>query len=66
MKKSLNYLIEERKTLTHTLVESISVPSEPKKHSITELRGLGAEIWEGIDAQEYINELRSEWNDLEI
>ena len=29
-----------------------------KKHSIMELRGLGKEIWEGIDAQEYVDELR--------
>ena len=32
-----------------------------KKRSIMELHGLGAEIWEGIDAQEYVNELRDEW-----
>ena len=33
----------------------------PKKRSLLELEGLGAEIWEGIDAQEYVNELRNEW-----
>ena len=32
-----------------------------KKRSIMELHGLGAEIWEGIDAQEYVNGLRNEW-----
>jgi hypothetical protein len=31
------------------------------KRSIMELHGLGKEIWEGIDAQEYVNELRNEW-----
>ena len=30
--------------------------------SIMELHGLGAEIWEGVDAQEYVNELRKEWD----
>jgi hypothetical protein len=37
--------------------------SEPIKNSrsLLELEGLGAEIWEGIDAQEYVNELRNEW-----
>ena len=34
--------------------------SEPE-HDITELRGLGKEIWEGIDAQEYVNEERLSW-----
>lgn len=34
--------------------------SEPshKQHSIRELRGLGKEIWAGIDAQTYIREER--------
>lgn len=33
----------------------------PKKRSIMELHGLGAEIWEGIDPDEYVNKLRNEW-----
>ncbi len=32
-----------------------------KKRSLLELEGLGAEIWEGVDAREYVNELRNEW-----
>jgi hypothetical protein len=32
------------------------------RHSIMELRGLGKEIWEGIDAQEYVNQERASWN----
>jgi hypothetical protein len=35
--------------------------TEKKKRSIMELHGLGKEIWKGIDAQEYLNELRDEW-----
>ncbi len=31
------------------------------KHSIMELEGLGKEIWEGIDAQEYVNQEREAW-----
>ena len=34
---------------------------EKPKRSIMELHGLGKEIWERIDAQEYVNELRNEW-----
>lgn len=39
-------------------------PDGPEEHkrSIMELHGLGAEIWEGIDAQEYVDELRKEWD----
>jgi hypothetical protein len=39
----------------------IDAPEEHKR-SIMELHGLGAEIWEGIDAQEYVDELRKEWD----
>jgi hypothetical protein len=42
--------------------EETVAPSEPL-HSILELDGLGKEIWEGIDAQEYVNALRDEWDE---
>src|SRR5215216_6306509 len=32
------------------------------QRSIMELHGLGKDLWEGIDAQEYVNELRKEWD----
>ena len=32
------------------------------ERSILELHGLGDEAWKGIDAQEYVNELRDEWD----
>lgn len=31
--------------------------TEKPQRSLLELEGLGKEIWQGIDAQEYINEL---------
>jgi hypothetical protein len=35
---------------------------EGRKRSIMELHGLGAEIWKGVDAKEYVDELRDEWD----
>jgi len=35
--------------------------SEPK-HNIMEFCGLGAEIWEGIDAQDYVHRERASWD----
>jgi len=32
------------------------------KHNVMELHGLGAEIWKGIDAQDYVNTQREEWD----
>ncbi len=30
--------------------------------SLLELEGLGAEIWEGVHAKQFIDELRNEWD----
>lgn len=36
-------------------------PAQETLH-ITSLRGLGKEIWQGVDAQNYIDSLRNEWD----
>lgn len=36
-------------------------PKRSVKDSILELRGLGKEIWKGVDPDEYIRELREGW-----
>ena len=37
--------------------------SQPRaRHSILELQGLGKEIWQDIDAQEYIDRERASWD----
>ena len=48
--------------IAHDLVAQRAESAEKPKRSIMELHGLGKEIWEGIDAQEYVNELRKEWD----
>lgn len=57
---------EERLQLVEMVKEELPtgprIESKEHKRSIMELHGLGAEIWEGIDAQEYVNELRKEWD----
>ncbi|MCL4266693.1 MAG: hypothetical protein KJ069_26110 [Anaerolineae bacterium] len=35
---------------------------EQKAHSIMELEGLEAEIWQGVDAQQYVNKERASWD----
>jgi hypothetical protein len=37
-----------------------STAPETASCSIMELHGLGAEIWQNVDAQEYVNKLREE------
>ncbi len=55
--------LQERKELVKMLVDSLVSDNPENRHSILELAGLGAEIWEGIDAQDYVNDLRREWDD---
>ena len=62
--------LEEQLTLLARLAEHVCVmhskqiePQEAApKRSILDLEGVGAEIWRGIDAQEYVNQLRDEWD----
>ena len=39
-----------------------TAPQDSKKRSILELRGLGKEIWQDVDAQKYVDSLRKEWD----
>jgi hypothetical protein len=32
------------------------------KHSVMELEGLGAHIWKGVDAQQYVTKERKSWD----
>jgi hypothetical protein len=53
---------EEQLRLVHDLTARAETESPMPRRSILELQGLGKEIWEGIDAQEYVNSERSSWN----
>lgn len=55
--------VEQRKRLVNLIIDTFTEPDLPiNRHSLSELRGLGKEIWEGVDPQEYVNELRREWD----
>ena len=41
---------------------ALTASQDTKKRSILELRGLGKEIWKGVDAQKYVDGLREEWD----
>ena len=45
--------------LTRTVRRQVDRKS--KTHSIMELEGLGAEIWQDIDAQSYVDRERASW-----
>jgi hypothetical protein len=53
---------EEQQLLRSVLDDMLEQPRKPHR-SLLELRGLGKELWEGVDAQTYINALREEWDE---
>jgi hypothetical protein len=57
------YAVLKREIATASPPE-LEEQSAPRKRSLLELRGLGAEIWKDIgDAQEWVNAQRAEWDD---
>lgn len=56
--------LRERLHLAQRIIgEAASAVSEPERpRSLLELEGLGAELWKGMDAQDYVDELRREWD----
>ena len=49
----------ERLRLVELIVREMAISEKPGgERSLLELEGLGAEIWQGIEAQEYVNKLR--------
>jgi hypothetical protein len=54
---------DEQLCLLAELAEMVrgGVRLKPKR-SIMELEGLGKEIWQGLDAQDYVNQERDSWN----
>lgn len=54
--------LAERRQLLALLRHDLEGDSGTQRTSIPELEGLGAEIWQGVDAQEYVAALRHEWD----
>ena len=53
--------VVERLQLISRIAEDLVVNEPGHTRRITELRGLGKEIWRDIDGQAYVDELRDEW-----
>lgn len=55
---------DERARLIAAVAQHQQMPREERRgHSIFELRGLGKEIWRGLDAQEYVRQERASWEE---
>jgi len=56
-----NLETDEQLKLLEELAIIVRSKVKKKKRSILELEGLGKEIWESIDAQEYVDRERESW-----
>jgi plasmid stability protein len=53
----------ERRSVAQQVTQILSEALDAQKElSISELRGLGKEVWEGVDAAEYIRRERDSWD----
>ena len=53
----------EQLRLISKLAENLRVEAAPEtRTSILDLQGLGKEIWQGTDAQDYVDRERESWN----
>ncbi len=53
----------EQEELAKLLMDWMETTPLKPSHRLSELRGLGKEIWQGMDAQEYVHSLREEWDE---
>lgn len=53
---------QERQQLLRRLTERVGTQAPAKRRSILELKGVGAEIWRGMDVDAYINAERDSWD----
>jgi len=56
--------IEQHTTLKNLIEQGLRLVLQlPKKeHALEQLKGLGKTSWSGIDADAYVQQLRSEWD----
>jgi len=55
-------ILHQRKILDIIRLMKRGSGTTQKKHDILDLRGCGKETWKGVDAQQYVNKLREEWD----
>ncbi len=53
---------EEKLRLIEHVAHELRQPQTSQVRHWREFRGLGKEIWQGIDTQAYIDNLRDEWD----
>ncbi|MCG8583764.1 MAG: hypothetical protein MI757_03535 [Pirellulales bacterium] len=62
LKRAETELTQEQQQKLSEVLSQYAGRKNGGKHRVTDLRGLGKEIWEGIDADEYVAKERDSWD----
>jgi len=62
-KQASNLSYNDQLELISKLTASIKSTKSQNKHKLCELKGLGKDLWEKINSDQYLKSLREEWND---
>ena len=64
VKKIQTLTPEEQLSLVKVISAGLqkTLKGKKAKHTVMELEGLGADIWKGVDAQEYVRKERNSWD----
>jgi len=52
----------DRLRLVSELAAGLSAELDPQPRSLMELEGMGREVWQGVDVEEYLRQERSSWD----
>ena len=52
----------EQLRLVSELAAGLSAELDPQPRSLMELEGLGREVWQGVDVEEYLRQERASWD----
>lgn len=64
LQQTLHLSPEEQLKLAISLLTNVQPRLVARRqHSLWELEGLGKELWQGIDVDQYLNEERNSWDE---
>jgi hypothetical protein len=63
---SLSLLNNTEREEIMSALQKLKESDNQKKAKITGLAGLGKEIWQGVDVDKYVRNLRDEWDDRKV
>jgi hypothetical protein len=63
LSQARNLSLEEQARLVEELARLVRARIQAwPKHSVLEFEGMGKELWQGIDVEQYIEEERNSWD----